>query len=247
MRAVLPSMFSSLCGPQERPQARPCGPSSFSGPSQLQSLALPPVTSGGWDPRLLCCPGPSSTPCGRGTMSLPILSQLPPLRPAWSPGPQQRPRPHLDPARPCPLPGFQVWPLRAQDVWTGWGKDTATGHQWCLVVHARPLQAFCVKPGKKKKIVPVSKRLRWPEMLVSCFPGDRLRGHMVVQWGKAAEAPAHTQLLFCLATASPAQAVLRLGQRALFYLRRWVLFYLWVLNEETGEQRIEVTCSRSHS
>lgn len=106
---------------------------------------------------------------------------------------------------------------------------------------------LCQAWKKKKKIVPVSKRLRWPEMLVSCFPGDRLRGHMVVQWGKAAEAPAHTQLLFCSATASPAQAVLRLGQRALFYLRRWVLFYLWVLNEETGEQRIEVTCSRSHS
>lgn len=28
----------------------------------------------------------------------------------------------------------------------GWEKDTATGHQRGLVVHARPLQAFCVKP-----------------------------------------------------------------------------------------------------
>lgn len=31
----------------------------------------------------------------------------------------------------------------------GWGKDTTTGHQWCLVVHARPLQASRVKPEKK--------------------------------------------------------------------------------------------------
>lgn len=110
------------------------------------------LTPPSWSPWCcLLCTAPAPVPRVPGDVGAFLFSSR---KPGHFSGLSWGPDPILGPPGPCV--GLALLPESRPGPGWGWGprcagrweKDTATGHQRCLVVHARSLQAFCVGPEK---------------------------------------------------------------------------------------------------